>query len=97
MSRQIQEDLTELTKKVSHMGGLVEEALDRSLTALLDRDAALAREVVESDAVVDAMENEVEERCLDVLALQQPVARDLRYVGASSRSTRTSSAWRTSP
>ena len=80
MARQIQEDLTELTKKVSHMGGLVEEALDRSLTALLDRDAALAREVVESDAVVDNLENEVEERCLDVLALQQPVARDLRYV-----------------
>jgi phosphate transport system protein len=80
LSRQIQEDLTELTKKVSHMGGLVEEALDRSLRALLDRDAALAREVVESDAVVDALENEVEERCLDVLALQQPVARDLRYV-----------------
>ena len=50
MSRQIQEDLTELTKKVSHMGGLVEEALDRSLTALLDRDPALAREVVEHDA-----------------------------------------------
>ena len=80
MSRQIQEDLTELTKKVSHMGGLVEEALDRSLTALLDRDSALAREVVDNDAVVDALENEVEERCLDVLALQQPVARDLRYV-----------------
>jgi phosphate transport system protein len=80
VSRQIQEDLTELTKKVSHMGGLVEEALDRSLTALLDRDSALAREVVDNDAVVDALENEVEERCLDVLALQQPVARDLRYV-----------------
>jgi phosphate transport system protein len=80
LSRQIQEDLTELTKKVSHMGGLVEEALDRSLTALLDRDAALAREVVDNDAAVDALENEVEERCLDVLALQQPVARDLRYV-----------------
>jgi phosphate transport system protein len=80
MAKQIQEDLTELTKKVSHMGGLVEEALDRSLTALLDRDADLAREVVEGDKVVDELENEVEERCLDVLALQQPVARDLRYV-----------------
>ena len=80
MSKQIEEDLTELTRKVSHMGGLVEEALDRSLTALLDRDAALAREVVENDAVVDALENEVEESCLDVLALRQPVARDLRYV-----------------
>src|SRR5439155_1506388 len=80
MSKVIQEDLTELTKKVSHMGGLVEEALDRSLTALLDRDAELARQVIEGDVVVDELENEVEERCLDVLALRQPVARDLRYV-----------------
>ena len=80
MTRQIQEDLTELMKKVSHMGGLVEGALDKSLIALLDRDAAMARAVIEGDAVVDELENEVEERCLDVLALRQPVARDLRYV-----------------
>jgi phosphate transport system protein len=80
MSKQIQEDLTELTRKVSHMGGLVEEALDRSLIALLDREADLARVVIEGDAVVDELENEVEERCLDVLALRQPVASDLRYV-----------------
>lgn len=80
MSKQIEEDLTELTRMVSHMGGLVEEALDRSLTALLDRRADLARAVIEGDAVVDELENEVEERCLDVLALRQPVARDLRYV-----------------
>lgn len=80
MSKQIEEDLTELTRKVSHMGGLVEEALDRSLTALLDRRADLARIVIEGDEVVDELENEVEESCLDVLALRQPVARDLRYV-----------------
>lgn len=80
MSKQIEEDLTELTRKVSHMGGLVEEALDRSLTALLDRRADLARIVIEGDAVVDELENQVEEDCLNVLALRQPVARDLRYV-----------------
>lgn len=80
MSKQIQEDLTELTKKILHIGGLVEQALDRSLVALLDRDARLAREVIEGDSVVDQLENEVEEKCLDVLALRQPVARDLRYI-----------------
>ena len=80
MSKQIEEDLTELTRKVSHMGGLVEEALDRALMALLDRRADLARIVIEGDEVVDELENEVEESCLDVLALRQPVARDLRYV-----------------
>ena len=80
MSKQTQEDLTEITKKILHIGGLVEQALDRSLVALLDRNAKLAREVIESDSVVDNLENEVEEMCLDVLALRQPVARDLRFV-----------------
>ena len=80
MSKQTEEDLTELTKKILHIGGLVESAVDRSLVALLDRDARLAREVIEGDSVVDELENEVEEKCLEVLAMRQPVARDLRYV-----------------
>jgi phosphate transport system protein len=80
MSKQIQEDLTEITKKIQHMGGLVESALDKSLSALLDRNAKLAREVIESDSVVDNLENEVEEKCLEVLAMRQPVARDLRFI-----------------
>lgn len=80
MSKQTQEELTEITKKILHIGGLVESAVDRSLVALLDRDAKLAREVIEGDNVVDNLENEVEEKCLEVLAMRQPVARDLRYI-----------------
>lgn len=80
MSKQTREDLTELTKKILHIGGLVEKAVDKSLVALLDRDARLAREVIEGDSVVDNLENEVEEMCLDILALRQPVARDLRFI-----------------
>ncbi|MCY2961382.1 MAG: phosphate signaling complex protein PhoU [Planctomycetota bacterium] len=80
MSKQTQEDLTEITKRILHIGGLVESAVDRSLVALLDRDAKLAREVIEGDGVVDNLENEVEEKCLEVLAMRQPVARDLRYI-----------------
>lgn len=80
MSKQIREDLTELTKKILHIGGLVERAVDRSLSALLDRNAKLGREVIEGDSVVDNLENEVEEICLDILALRQPVARDLRFI-----------------
>ena len=53
MSKQTDEELTEITKKIQHMGGLVESALDKSLSALLDRDARLAREVIESDSIVD--------------------------------------------
>ena len=80
MSKQIQEDLTELTKRILHIGGLVEQAVDKSLAALLDRDKRIAREVIEGDTVVDNLENEIEEKCLDVLALRQPVARDLRLI-----------------
>ncbi|MBI5362063.1 MAG: phosphate signaling complex protein PhoU [Planctomycetes bacterium] len=76
----IEDDLEALTRQVLHMGGLVERAVDRSLAALLERDQPLAREVIDGDAEVDRLENEIEERCLDVLALRQPVARDLRYV-----------------
>jgi phosphate transport system protein len=58
----------------------VEQALDKSLEALLERNARLARDVMNSDKVVDDLENEVEELFLNVLALRQPVARDLRVV-----------------
>lgn len=80
MSKQTEEDLTEITERILHIGGLVESAVDRSLVALLDRDAKLAREVIEGDSVVDNLENEVEEKCLEVLAMRQPVARDLRHI-----------------
>ncbi len=80
MTKQIEDDLAEINKRISHIGGLVEQALDKSLEALLERNARLAREVMNSDKVVDDLENEVEELCLNVLALRQPVARDLRVV-----------------
>lgn len=80
MTKQIEEDLAEINKRIAHIGGLVEQALDKSLAALLDRNPKLAREVMQSDTVVDDLENEVEELCLNVLALRQPVARDLRVV-----------------
>src|SRR5262245_59205568 len=80
MSKQIREDLTDITKKIQHIGGLVEAAIDKSLSALLDRNARAAREVIEGDSLVDNLENEVEEKCLEVLAMRQPVARDLRFI-----------------
>jgi len=80
MSKQIQEDIAELTKQISHMGSLVERALDRSLAALLDRDPSQARLVIDGDEEIDELENRIEERCIDVLALRQPVAGDLRYI-----------------
>ncbi|MBK6939187.1 MAG: phosphate signaling complex protein PhoU [Planctomycetes bacterium] len=80
MSKQIELDLDSIQKAILHIGGLVEDRVDKALTALLQRDAALAREVIDGDNVIDDLELEVEERCLDILALRQPVAKDLRLV-----------------
>ena len=80
MSKQIEEDLDDITKKILHIGGMVESAIDRALISLLDRDRETAVEVIRGDDVVDNLENEVEEKCLAVLSLRAPVARDLRYI-----------------
>ena len=80
MPRHFHDELRELTKQVLHMGGLVEAAIDRSLASLLDRDGASAREVIDGDERIDELELDIEEKCLDLLALHQPVARDLRFI-----------------
>jgi phosphate transport system protein len=61
---------------------MVEEALQRAVKAVIDRDAALALSVIEQDLDIDRMEVELEEECLKVLALHQPVAVDLRFIVA---------------
>ncbi|MBI4878400.1 MAG: phosphate signaling complex protein PhoU [Planctomycetes bacterium] len=82
MGKQIAEDLDRIFKQILHIGGLVEEAVDGSLAALLDGDVDAARAVIEGDTAIDDLELQVEQSCLDVLALRQPVAIDLRLVTA---------------
>ena len=62
------------------MGGRVESIIQKSISALERRDPALARQVIVDDVVIDRMENEIDERCLRLLALQQPLAGDLRFI-----------------
>ena len=61
----------------------MEEAIANAISALINRDAVMAKKVIANDAVVDRMEVEVEEECLKILALYQPVANDLRFVVAA--------------
>ena len=63
------------------MGTLVEKAVQVSVDALRDRDLELARQVIEGDDLVDQLEVELEERCMRLIALQQPLAGDLRTIG----------------
>jgi phosphate transport system protein len=80
MSKHLHRDLDLLKKEILEMGSLVEKATRKAIEALEQRDAELAGEVIEGDDLLDAKEVEVEEECLKVLALHQPVAADLRFI-----------------
>jgi phosphate transport system protein len=80
MTRHIERQIDHLKEKILRVGTLVEEAISKSITALINEDIPLAQRVVASDEEIDRMEVEVEEECLKILALYQPVAADLRFV-----------------
>jgi phosphate transport system protein len=82
MTKHIERQLESLKERILRLGTLVEEAISKSITALINRDPSLAQRVITNDAEIDAMEVEVEEECLKILALYQPVAADLRFVVA---------------
>jgi phosphate transport system protein len=69
-----------LRDRVLVLGGEAETALVRAMYALTERDSATAREVLEGDDAIDQLEVEIDRLCIDVLALRQPAARDLRFV-----------------
>ncbi len=83
MSKHWERDLDDLQRRLLVMAGGVEEAIHLGIRALRERDAALAQGVIAGDARIDQEENEVEEECLKMLALHQPVATDLRRVIAA--------------
>jgi phosphate transport system protein len=78
----VQRQIELLKDKILNVGGLVEEAIANAVTAMVNRDANMAQRVIGSDDDIDQIEVEVEEDCLKILALYQPVAADLRFVVA---------------
>jgi phosphate transport system protein len=82
VSKHLARDVEDLQRRVLGMATRVEEAVYKALRALQDRDPALARAVIDGDAVIDETENGIYEECLKVLALHQPVATDLRRTAA---------------
>ena len=76
--RHFHDELSQVKVRLLTMSGEAEAALGLAVEALLERDAARAQRVIDSDRVIDLMEVELEEQCLSLLALQQPMARDLR-------------------
>jgi phosphate transport system protein len=80
MQRHFHEEMDALKQTVLAMGGLVEEQIRRVMIALLERDGDLAREVIERDTQVNAYDVEIDEKCVELLALYQPTAGDLRFI-----------------
>ena len=79
------EELVQIQARLSEMGGLAEELLSRALESMQSRDAGLARNVIERDKVLDAMELAVEESVVKIIAQRQPVASDLRVLIAAMK------------
>jgi phosphate transport system protein len=79
-SRHYEQELRGLKEKILLIGGRVEEMIASAMTSLTARDPDLARKVIESDTLVDAAEMEVDHVCLNLLALRQPAASDLRFI-----------------
>src|SRR5437667_12734389 len=82
MSIHLNRDLENVQRRVLSLASAVEQLVEKSIRALFDRDAQLARTLMESDTPIDLEENVIEEDCLKILALHQPVAVDLRRVAA---------------
>ena len=82
MARHIEHQIAQLKNSILQFGTIVEESISRSNTALFKRDVELAQKVIANDTEIDRLEVELEEECLKVLALYQPVAADLRFVVA---------------
>jgi phosphate transport system protein len=82
MAKQLPRQIDALKQKILFVGTLVEEAIAKAILALNSRDRNMAKLVIDSDSEIDRMEVDVEEECLKVLAMYQPVAADLRFVVA---------------
>jgi phosphate transport system protein len=83
MERHFHQELDALKAQLLLMGGRTEAIVQKSVEALKRRDASLAREAIEDDRAIDRLEIDVEERCVGLLALRQPLAGDLRVITAA--------------
>ena len=83
--RSYEEELTHLNNKIARMGGLVEKVLGQSFEALERRDPELAVATIKEDEEIDALERQIEEQAVIMIAKRQPLAYDLRQIMAALR------------
>ncbi len=84
---QYDKELREVKDSLIYLGALTEKAIEGGINALLNRDTELARQVIANDNVIDRLDVEIEEKCIRLLALRQPAAKDLRFITTAIKIT----------
>ena len=82
MAKQFQRELDRIKRMILSMGAMVEERFNNMVTAIESFDMDIAEQIIKSDYEIDEMDVEIEEECLKIIALHQPVAVDLRFLAA---------------
>ena len=80
MERNFDQELKDLKQEILKMGAFAEEAIYKSVEALKNRDKALAKSVISNDSNIDQLELAIDEKCIDLIARYQPMAKDLRFI-----------------
>jgi phosphate transport system protein len=80
--RKLSEELEDLKSKTIKMSSLAAAAVEKAVRSLARRNVGLAKRVIKEDDKIDALELEIENKCMHLIALQQPMAKDLRIIGS---------------
>ena len=80
MRTRFQQGLEDLREKLLRMGGFAEQAVERACQAYIDRDLNRCHQVLENETIINAAEREIDEAAFDLMAMQQPMAVDLRFL-----------------
>ncbi len=83
MTKHLENELEHLKKRLLELGAMAEDRLHKAVIAIRDLDQSLAQEIIDTDYQLDELEVEIEEECLKAIALYQPVAIDLRFLGVT--------------
>jgi phosphate transport system protein len=85
--RHFDREIEHLKELLLRMGAMVEDQINESIQALLERDTALAQRVIDGDTAIDQMELEIDQHTIELIAMMQPAAVDLRFVAAAMKIT----------
>ena len=83
MRNRFDRELIHLNDELIDMGSLIEKAIEKAISALVNKDVKLAQDTIEMDEEIDDKEREIEHLCLKLLLQQQPVAKDLRVISSA--------------